>query len=78
MNNWIRHKNTSINLNNVFSYTCGSFQRLTDIGQDKSEIVYCIQFDSVCKKSHKFEFETEKERDDFSIILDGRIDETLK
>lgn len=77
MNNWIKYKNVAVNLNNVFSFSSGEFDRLLDFQGDKSETVYCIQFDSSDKKIQRFEFETARERDEFLIVLENRIGETL-
>lgn len=76
MNNWIKHKTKTINLNNVFSYSSGSFDRLTDFQSDKSETVYCIQFDSAGKMSQRFEFESAQERDSFLSLIEDKINET--
>ena len=76
MSNWIKYKNTVINLNNVFSYSSGSFERLIDFHGDKSETVYCIQFDSTEKRSQRFEFVSPQERDEFLTLLEDKINET--
>lgn len=76
MKNWIKHKDKTINLNNVFSYSSGSFERLINFQGDKSETVYCIQFDSTDKRSQRFEFESAQERDGFLTLLEDKINET--
>ena len=76
MKNWIKYKNKTINLNNVFSYSSGSFEKLIDFQEDKSETVYCIQFDSAGKGSQRFEFESAQERDEFLTLLEDKINET--
>jgi len=76
MKNWIKHKNKTINLNNVFSYSSGLFERLTDFQSNKSETVYYIQFDSTGKESQRFEFESAQERDEFLTLLEDKINET--